>query len=231
MDNWTTYLSSESKLIARKLIARVDDETRRGREIYPPRDQIFRALSLCSPEKTSVVIIGQDPYHQPGQANGLAFSVNPGVKIPPSLRNIFKELNSDIGCPIPKCGDLTTWAERGVLLLNTSLTVEKDAPASHVLWGWQSLVLEVCNICAEMPQPIVFLLWGAHARTFTSGLRIDERKGKLSLCSSHPSPLGARKASREAPAFLGSRPFSRTNNFLQYMGAQPIDWRLEEGGV
>ena len=174
-----------------------------------------------------MVIIGEDPYHGPGQANGLAFSVSPGVAIPPSLRNIFKELQDDLGCPPPKSGDLTPWAERGVLLLNTSLTVEQGKPASHAAWGWQLFVSDICRACVALPQPIVFLLWGGHARSFTAGLQIYSRsENKCSLCSSHPSPLGAAKASGGAPAFLGSRPFSQANRFLKAMGAAPVNWAL-----
>ena len=173
-----------------------------------------------------MVIVGQDPYHGPGQANGLAFSVAPGVAVPPSLRNIFRELHEDIGCAVPKSGDLSAWAERGVLLLNTALTVEQGRPASHAKWGWDSFVLDVCRVCLELPQPIVFLLWGGYARAFTAGLQISQHPGKASVCSSHPSPLGAAKGNEAVSAFLGSRPFSKANAFLASMGSEPVDWDL-----
>lgn len=226
MNKWSELLSSEALYTARKLLTRVKDETARGAVIYPPKDQIFNALTLTSPDMVKCVIIGQDPYFHKGQANGLAFSVNPGVPIPPSLRNIFSELYDDLGCKIPSCGDLTSWAKRGVLLLNTSLTVESGYPNSHSLWGWQLFVLDVCRVCLELPQPVVFLLWGAHARTFTAGLQISKYSNKCSICSSHPSPLGARHGSVVVPAFLGSRPFSKANDFLRAMGSEPIDWSL-----
>lgn len=226
MTKWNDLLSLDAKHIANKLLHRVDSEAEQGAVIYPPRDKIFNALEVTPPEKVKVVIIGQDPYHGPGQANGLAFSVNPGVPVPPSLRNIFKEMRDDIGCPIPENGDLTPWARRGVLLLNTSLTVEKGFPTSHSQWGWSNFVLDVCRVCVELSQPVVFLLWGAHARTFTAGLQIDEAHNKRRICSSHPSPLGATKASGDIPAFLGSRPFSQANSFLKSFGSEPVDWDL-----
>ena len=160
MVKWSDILSPAALEKAKQLQARVKKEGANGHIIYPPQDQIFRALTLTQPEAVKVVIIGQDPYHGPGQANGLAFSVSPGVAIPPSLRNIFKELQDDLGCPPPKSGDLTPWAERGVLLLNTSLTVEQGKPASHAAWGWQLFVSDICRACVALPQPIVFLLWG-----------------------------------------------------------------------
>lgn len=227
MVKWSDILSPAALEKAKQLQARAKKEGANGHIIYPPQDQIFRALTLTPPEAVKVVIIGQDPYHGPGQANGLAFSVAPGVAIPPSLRNIFKELQDDLGCPAPKSGDLTPWAERGVLLLNTSLTVEQGKPASHAAWGWQMFVSDICRACVTLPQPIVFLLWGGHARSFTAGLQIYSRsENKCSLCSSHPSPLGATKASGGAPAFLGSRPFSQANRFLKTMGAAPVNWAL-----
>lgn len=227
MYKWHDILSSEAMDKAKELLARAKAESAAGHTIYPPQGKIFNALTLTPPGAVKVVIIGQDPYHGPGQANGLAFSVNPGVAIPPSLRNIFKELHDDIGCPIPTSGDLTPWAERGVLLLNTSLTVERGKPTSHSGWGWQEFVLDVCQACTWLTQPIVFLLWGGHARAFTAGLQILTRtKNKCSICSSHPSPLGATKGSGPVPAFLGSRPFSQANRFLESHGAEPVDWKL-----
>lgn len=224
MHKWSEILSPAAMAKAKELQQRAKVESKEGAIIYPPNDKIFNALTLTPPDTVKVVIIGQDPYHGAGQANGLAFSVNPGVALPPSLRNIFKELHDDIGCPIPTSGDLTPWAERGVLLLNTSLTVERGKPASHSGWGWQEFVLDICKACVMLPQPIVFLLWGGHARAFTAGLPITANK--WDICSSHPSPLGATKGSGPVPAFLGSRPFSQANRFLKVCGAEPVDWRL-----
>lgn len=191
--------------------------------VLPPPRQIFRALDLTPPENVRCVILGQDPYHTPGVANGLAFSANAGCKVPPSLRNIFKELSADIGCPAPTSPDLTPWAEQGVLLLNTILTVRPGAAGSHAGWGWQSVTADLLRVCAELPQPVMFLLWGRHAQK--AGLR-PPSETKQYLCSSHPSPLGASKASATVPAFLGSRPFSRTNAFLRASGVAEIAWRL-----
>ena len=195
-----------------------------GERILPPQNCIFRALDLTPPERVHCVILGQDPYPTPGVANGLAFSANPGEKIPPSLRNIFKELAADLGCPVPSGPDLTPWAERGVLLLNTSLTVRAGEPQSHAKWGWQTVTGEILRVCTELPQPIVFLLWGQHAIQTAKAVTLSDTK--RALYSSHPSPLGANKGSAEVPAFLGSRPFSRTNALLSAMGAGEIDWRL-----
>lgn len=226
LGQWPAVLSDDVIDIADELEYRTSYEREQGKTIFPPQNQILRALQLTPPEKVKVVIVGQDPYHGAGQANGLAFSVNPGVPFPPSLRNIFKELQSDLGYPIPKSGDLTPWAEQGVLLLNTVLTVEEGKANSHKDWGWQIFVLEVFKACVKLPQPIVFLLWGGQARAFCAGLQLSKLENKACLFSSHPSPLGASNGSRAVPAFLGSRPFSQTNALLRRMGAEPVDWSL-----
>lgn len=223
---WDTVLSDDVIDIADELAYRANYERNHGKAIFPPQDQIFRALQLTTPEKVKVVLVGQDPYHGAGQANGLAFSVSPGVPIPPSLRNIFKELREDLGYSTPTSGDLTSWAKQGVLLLNTVLTVEEGKANSNKDWGWQDFVLEVFKVCASFPQPIVFLLWGGQARAFCAGLLLQVEKNKRCLWSSHPSPLGASSGNEAVPAFLGSRPFSKTNALLQQMGAEPIDWKL-----
>lgn len=224
-NSWKSYLTEESLLLAKQLASRA----RREREhtvVYPPQDKIFRALQLTPPEKTRVVIVGQDPYISEGQANGLAFSVSPGVAIPPSLKNIYKELHSDIGCPIPENGDLTPWAERGVLLLNTVLTVEQGKSNSHASWGWQDFVFSVFSAAAKLPQPIVFILWGGQARAFCASIPFDRLSKKDRIWSSHPSPLGASKGNEAVPAFLGSKPFSSANRLLERMGGEPINWSL-----
>ena len=208
--------------------ARLSDcaEERRaaGETILPPQPLIFRALELTPPDKTRCVILGQDPYHTPGVANGLAFSANPGCKIPPSLRNIFKELSADIGCSMPSGPDLTPWAVEGVLLLNVTLTVRAGTAGSHADWGWQGVTTEVLRVCARLPRPVAFLLWGNHARdaAHKAGIPFDSRV----FCSSHPSPLGAYRATKTLPAFFGSRPFSRVNDFLRASGAGEIQWEL-----
>ena len=226
MQKWSELLPQNSLQKAAALSEKAQSERDAGRTIYPPQSHIFRALTLTPPEQVRVVIVGQDPYHGPGQANGLAFSVNPGVPLPPSLRNIFREMKEDIGSKMPESGDLTPWAERGALLLNTVLTVQDGQANSHKNWGWQDFVLDVFRSCAALPQPVVFILWGRQAQAFVSSLSFERVQNKRVLCSSHPSPLGAGKGSANVPAFLGSRPFSKTNQLLQEMGAEPINWEL-----
>lgn len=226
MQQWSRILPPEVWALGESLAQRAQAAREAGAVIYPPQSRIFQALEATPPDQVEAVIVGQDPYHGPGQANGLAFSVSPGIAVPPSLRNIFKELHQDLGLPVPASGDLTPWAEQGVLLLNTALTVEEGKPNSHKRWGWQTFTLEVFRACTQLPQPVVFLLWGGQARAFLEDLPIDQCPRKACLCSSHPSPLGASKGSAAAPAFLGSRPFSQTNRLLQEMGGEPVDWRL-----
>ena len=221
---WLDRLPPETAAKAEALLAKADDLRKRGEAVFPPAGCEFRALELTPPESVRCVILGQDPYPTPGVANGLAFSASPGTPIPASLRNIFRELTADLDLPMPSDPDLTPWAERGVLLLNTTLTVQAGAPGSHAKWGWQAVTGEILRLCAALPQPMVFLLWGAHARNAASDLTLGPNK--RAFLSSHPSPLGARKGSETVPAFLGSRPFSRTNAFLVSMGAGEIDWAL-----
>ena len=188
-----------------------------GKVIYPPGPLIFNALNSTPLEQVRVVIIGQDPYHGPGQAHGLCFSVQPGVPAPPSLQNIFKELKRDLNIDIPAHGCLQHWTEQGVLLLNTSLTVEQANAGAHADKGWQHFtdkVIEVVN--AQCPH-LVFLLWGSHAQ---SKARLIDATRHLVLKSAHPSPLSAYRG------FLGNGHFSRANKFLQQHGLAPIDWRL-----
>lgn len=223
---WNEIISEDDRKLAIRLKQRAADEAANGKQIFPPRPLIFQALAATPPDKVKVVIVGQDPYHGPGQANGLAFSVGPGIIPPPSLKNIFKELNADLGLPIPQSGDLSAWAKQGVLLLNTVLTVEQGKPNSHKDWGWQDFTLAIFQACAKLPQPIVFVLWGAQARAFVAGLQLSRLPNKACIWSSHPSPLGARKGNEAVPAFIGSRPFSSANELLRSMGAEEIDWRL-----
>ena len=182
--------------------------------VFPPKSEILRALSLTSYKDTKVVILGQDPYHGIGEANGLSFSVNDGVKLPPSLKNIFKELYDDLGISISS-GDLSSWAKEGVLLLNTVLTVKKDTPASHKDKGWEIFTDSIIRKLNEKEEPIVFILWGNFAKS--KSVFITNPK-HLVISSSHPSPFSCRYG------FFGSKPFSRTNNFLISNGIKPINW-------
>jgi uracil-DNA glycosylase len=203
----------------RALITRVDVARANGAIIYP--DDVFAALRLTRREQVRVVILGQDPYHGPGQAHGLAFSVPAGVKPPPSLRNVFKELHRDLGQPVPKSGDLTTWAERGVLLLNTVLTVHAGEAASHANWGWEGLSDALISATAASPQGKVFMLWGAHAQRKKT---LIEAAGAhhLVLQSNHPSPLSAM---RPPVPFLGCGHFSAASAHWAQQG-HVLDWRL-----
>ena len=185
--------------------------------VYPPGDDIFNAFHLTPLSKVKVVIIGQDPYHEPGQAHGLCFSVKQGVDIPPSLQNIYKELHDDVGFEIPDHGCLTSWAEQGVLLLNAVLTVRAHAAASHQNKGWEEFTDAVIRAVNEVDRPIVFLLWGSFARSKSKMLT---NPNHLVLEAPHPSPLSAYLG------FFGCRHFSRANDFLTAHGAEPVDWTI-----
>ncbi len=193
-------------------------QARRAASVYPPEGSLFRALELTPPERVRAVILGQDPYHGPGQAMGLAFSVPAGVPLPPSLRNIFRELTSDTGAPMPRSGDLTPWAERGVLLLNPVLTVEGGKANSHAGWGWQTVTDAILAALSALPQPIACVLWGAHAQK--KAPLLQSAAPRLLLKAPHPSPLSSYRG------FFGSRPFSQINAFLSAHGEPPIDWAL-----
>jgi uracil-DNA glycosylase len=188
-----------------------------GKEIYPPGPLIFNALNSTPLDRVKVVIIGQDPYHGPGQAHGLCFSVQPGVQTPPSLVNIYKELKRDLNLDIPAHGYLQSWAEQGVLLLNTSLTVERGNAGSHANKGWQLFTDRVIEVVSQQRPKLVFLLWGSHAQ---GKQRLIDPTKHLVLRSPHPSPLSAHRG------FLGNGHFSRCNQFLVQNGMTPIDWRL-----
>ena len=185
--------------------------------IFPPKDYIFNALKLTPYNNVKVVIVGQDPYHGVGEAHGLSFSVRDGIKVPPSLQNIYKELNSDLGINISTTGDLTKWAEQGVLLLNSVLTVKKDTPASHKGIGWEPLTDYIIRKLNSKETPIVFILWGNFARSKKAYITNPKH---LVIESAHPSPFSANHG------FFGSKPFSRTNQFLEQNKIQPIDWKL-----
>ena len=186
--------------------------------IYPRGSNIFRAFDKCPFDKLKVVIIGQDPYHGPGQAHGMCFSVKRGTPPPPSLQNIFKEIKSDLGIDPPQHGELTSWADNGVLLLNTVLTVREGQPNSHKGMGWEQFTDRIIQLLNERQQPMVFLLWGGNAR---SKARLITNPAHLVLQCAHPSPLSAYNG------FFGCRHFSKTNEFLVSRGMKPIDWKLD----
>lgn len=185
------------------------------KEIYPPKDYIFNALKLTSYENTKVVIVGQDPYHGKGEAHGLSFSVQKGVRVPPSLQNIYKELKDDLGIPPKDNGDLTGWAKQGVLLLNSVLTVEKDKAASHRNLGWELMTDYIIKLFNLKEEPVVFILWGNFAK---EKAKLITNSHHYIVMSPHPSPFSAYSG------FFGSKPFSKTNKFLEKSGLVPIDW-------
>lgn len=214
---WQPVLAGETgQPYYQKLQAFLESERARY-TVYPPEQDVFNALALTSFEDTRVLILGQDPYHGPGQAHGLAFSVPPGVTPPPSLRNIFKELHDDTGAPTPRNGTLTPWAEQGVLLLNAVLTVRAGKPGSHQGKGWETFTDAVIRALNARPTPLVFVLWGNYA--LKKRALIDERRHKV-IGGPHPSPLSANRG------FFGSRPFSRTNAYLKEWGRPEINWEL-----
>ena len=212
---WRTLLPDGC---ADEALHRVARERRDGMQVFPPEGLIFSSLELTPPEVVKAVILGQDPYHGPGQACGLAFAVPPGcTPLPPSLKNILKELQSDLGLPIPQRPDLRRWARQGVLLLNTVLSVRAREPLSHADFGWQAVTNAVVRAVNAFPRRVVFLLWGNNAAAYAKF--IDATRHAL-IVSAHPSPLSARRG------FFGSRPFSRANAALAEAGIAPIDWSL-----
>lgn len=214
-DDWKLLLQEEfDKPYFEELTRFVRSEYSTG-TIYPAGRNIFRAFDKCPVESLKVVIIGQDPYHGPGQANGLCFSVNDGIPFPPSLQNIFKEINNDLGTPIPQSGNLDRWAEQGVLLLNSVLTVKAHLAASHANHGWEKFTDAVVRTIAERKDGIVYMLWGSYAQRKGS---IADPQRNLILKSVHPSPLSVYRG------FFGCKHFSQANAYLQSLGKQPIVW-------
>ena len=215
--DWQKALgAAASDEVLAKLDAAVAAE-RATHDVYPTAENVFAAFRLTPFADVRAVIIGQDPYHGPGEAHGLAFSVMPGVKVPPSLANVFRELHADLGFSIPTSGSLERWAGNGVLLLNAILTVERDHPASHKALGWRPLTTAIVRAVQELDRPVAFLLWGRFAQQ-VAGFVPDPH---VFVRTTHPSPLSAGKG------FLGSRPFSRANELLAARGVPEIDWRLE----
>lgn len=230
---WVDIISPDAVFTAQTLAAAANMERENGKIICPPQDQVFRAFELTPPDKVKVVIVGQDPYHTPGQANGLAFSITNGNPIQPSLRNIFKELVNDTGCAMPTTTDLTPWAKQGVLLLNASLTVEAHKANSHSGWGWDKFTGEIFSATTKLEQPIVYLAWGNFAheivykcfpKATTNWKNMITEKHKACLFSSHPSPLSA---TRGNSPFIGSHCFTTANKWLKQMGADEINWNLD----
>lgn len=220
-ESWRTILdpvlsSPEARRLGGFLIA----EEAAGKQIYPPRGSRLHALALTAPDAVKAVILGQDPYHGPGQAHGLCFSVPDGIRPPPSLQNIFKEIGSDLGIPRPVHGNLESWARQGVLLLNTVLTVEQGRAGSHQKLGWEAITDAIVSAVAAREEPCVFLLWGNHARNKALRLTGLQDGHHLVLTAAHPSPLSAHSG------FLGCRHFSKANAFLEANGRGAIDWRL-----
>lgn len=213
--SWKEHLQNEfDKPYFENLISFVKSEYA-SYTVYPPGKYIFNAFNLCPFDKIKVVLIGQDPYHEPGQAHGLCFSVNDGVQFPPSLRNIFKEIKDDTGADIPVSGNLTRWAEQGVLLLNATLTVREHAAGSHQKRGWEEFTDAVIRIISKEKEGVVFILWGSYAQ---SKAQIIDSSKHYVLRSAHPSPLSAHRG------FFGNHHFSLTNDYLKKRGEAPIVW-------
>lgn len=221
-NDWEHLLEAErSEAYMIDLLTTVEAEYE-SKRIYPKREDLLNALAFTPYDDVKAVILGQDPYHGEGQANGLSFSVQKGVRLPPSLRNIYQELVSDIGCEAPQHGSLEAWAKQGVLLLNTVLTVEEGKPASHQGMGWEIFTNRIIGLLNDRGKPVVFILWGKHAQAKAN---LIDRDKHFIISSPHPSPFAARKG------FFGSRPFSRTNEFLMANGVEPIDWSIPSTGL
>lgn len=214
-NDWAEVLDEEFEKPYYKELREFLKHAYASERVYPPMEDIYNALRVTPYASTKVVILGQDPYHGPGQAHGLSFSVRPGVQPPPSLLNIFKEMESDIGCVRPNHGCLLGWAEQGVLLLNTTLTVAQGRPKSHAGHGWETLTDAIIAKLSARQTPMVFILWGAHAQSKVA--LVDTHRHHI-IKSPHPSPLSASRG------FFGSRPFSRANAYLIQDGLDPIDW-------
>jgi len=218
-EGWTNYLESEIDkpyfIDLKTFLTKEYEEN----VIYPKKEDVLNALKYTAFEDVKVVIIGQDPYHQPNQAHGLSFSVLPGVKVPPSLRNIFKELNSDVDFTIPSAGYLVPWTEQGVLMLNTVLTVRESEPTSHKGKGWEIFTDRILSILNEKETPVIFVLWGKHAQTKEKILTNEKHH---IIKANHPSPLSASRG------FFGSKPFSQINEILEKNGSTKINWDLHQ---
>lgn len=218
-NDWVEHIQGEYKKPYYKSLYETVLKEYKTQEIYPPSKEIFKAYELCPYEKLKVVILGQDPYHGTGQAQGLSFSVKKGMPLPPSLQNIYRELSDDLSCPIPKNGDLRSWAEQGVLLLNTVLTVRAHQAFSHRGIGWEEFTDATIAAIEEKEDPVVYILWGSPAQ---SKRKMIHQKKRLILTAPHPSPLSAYRG------FFGSKPFSKCNAYLEKEGLSPIDWTIPD---
>ncbi|MBU5594485.1 uracil-DNA glycosylase [Amphibacillus sp. MSJ-3] len=218
VNDWAPLLDAEFNKPYYQKIRKFLIEEYQNQVVYPDMNDIFNALHYTTYENVKVVILGQDPYHGPNQAHGLSFSVQPGVAIPPSLKNMYKELHADLGYPIPNHGSLTKWAKQGVLLLNNVLTVRKGQAHSHKGIGWEKFTDRVIELLNDKEESIVYLLWGAAAQKKEQLIDTDKH---FIIKSPHPSPLSAHRG------FFGSQPFSRANNYLKEIGREPIDWGIE----
>ncbi len=214
---WTKLLKKEMEKSYYQELQKFIENEYNDNKIYPHREEIFTALERTGYQQTKVVILGQDPYHGAGQAHGLSFSVKPGTTLPPSLRNIFKELHEDLGCPIPDQGHLISWADQGVLLLNTVLTVQEGMPNSHKGKGWERFTDHIINLLNKREKPVIFIMWGKQAR---EKLKLVTSSQHHIIQSPHPSPFAARKG------FFGSKPFSKANAILDSLNEEQIDWSL-----
>jgi uracil-DNA glycosylase len=217
-ESWQAVLGGElEKPYFSELVEFVEKE-RAQHKVFPPREEVFAALDATPYDRVKVLILGQDPYHGEGQAHGMCFSVRPGVRIPPSLRNIFKELNAELGCPVPDNGYLMPWAQQGVLLLNAVLTVRESEANSHKGKGWEKFTDAVISAVARRSDPAVFVLWGNYAK---KKLPLIDTSRHAVIQGAHPSPLSAK-------LFLGSRPFTQINEAVAAQGHTPIDWRIPD---
>lgn len=217
--NWYEKLKPEFESENYKKLENFLSGEYKTKTIYPAPEKVFNALNLVKFDEVKVVIIGQDPYHNPHQAHGLSFSVEKDVAIPPSLQNIYKELSSDLGCFIPNNGNLTKWAKQGVLLLNSVLTVEENKPNSHKGKGWEKITSKVISLLNDRSDPVIFMLWGGNAKAL--GKNIDTTRHYV-LSAVHPSPLSANQG-----GWFGCKHFSKCNEILKNLGKEPIDWQIE----
>ncbi len=218
--DWRAVLGEQTEQPSFRKLASFLEAERAQHQVFPPEDDVFNALRYTPFDQVRVVLLGQDPYHDDGQAHGLAFSVRPGVTPPPSLRNIFRELHDDLGCRVPDNGCLIPWARQGVLLLNAVLTVRAHEPGSHRNHGWEAFTDAAIKALGHRDRPVVFLLWGGQAQ---KKIPLIDSDRDVVLTSAHPSPLSVKK-------FLGSRPFSRANEALAGLGLPPIDWQIPDLG-
>jgi uracil-DNA glycosylase len=216
--SWRTVLADEFEKPYFRQLQEFVAEERRTHTVYPPEEDVLNAFHYTPYDKVKVLLLGQDPYHDEGQAHGLCFSVRSGARPPPSLMNMFKELHNDLGCRIPDNGYLVRWAEQGVMLLNAVLTVRAHQPNSHKGKGWETFTDAAIRALNDRERPVVFLLWGAYAQKKQQLIDADRHR---ILTAAHPSPLSAKK-------FFGSKPFSRTNEALKELGEEPIDWQLPD---